>query len=231
MRVNRGDRPSRLDQGRRLSGEQSGPVDPAYAEAIAAEVVEPFDFVAIRARAARIEDPPSAPAPAPWWRKAWIALPILAAAALLVTFLPTESERVKGTVDLSFYVLDGDRAVLGDATATFRAGDRLQFSYLAGGYTELILLSIDGTGSVSSWYPAEGEEGVPVTPGGRHVLEGSIVLDEAPGPEVFLAFFGEWSRGEAESEARAYWDRGGVDALRGLAEEDPTIVALALRKE
>ncbi|MFN7144184.1 MAG: hypothetical protein ACK4YP_10430, partial [Myxococcota bacterium] len=118
----------------------------------------------------------------------------------------------------------------GDTDAVFRAGDRLQFTYRTP-HARLVLLSVDGDGHFTLFYPEAGENGVPVTPGERHVLDGSLILDDAPGPEVFLGFFGDaWTVSRARDAALRAWEAGGAEALVKLA-EDPTVSALALERE
>ncbi len=252
--TNPGSRPSRFALARHATGEialpdVSDPRAAAFLDALAAERArtEPFDFEVLRARSERLVDP-APPAPAtPWWRRAWYAVPLLAVAAALVIglrALPDASvkcgpddttglcagNRLKGDADLGFYVLRGDQVYPGDLDELFRAGDRLQFTY-RGPYSTLVLLSVDGDGRVSTFYPEAGEDGVAIVPGDRHVLEGSIILDDAPGPEIFLGFFGEgWTVTRARAAAAGAWASGGAAGLVALA-EDPTVSALVLERE
>lgn len=236
LHINDGDRPSRLELARQLVGE--APVqEPEAVEALRAEVeAHPppaFDAEALRARAARIPaslgELPAPRAAANWGR--WVGVFFAMAAALLLLVRPPElGNRLKGEDDLGFYVLREGSVHMGDPEATVRAGDRLQFSY----YTDadrLILLSVDGTGRVSVFYPGNGEEGVEVIPGERHVLDGSVELDDAEGPEVFVAFFGDWTVREARSAAEEAWLEGGAGALRRLPARLDDVAVLALEKE
>jgi len=93
--------------------------------------------------------------------------------------------RLKGAVDLSFYVMQEGSVHPGVEGEVLREGDRIQFTYLAAGHESVVLLSIDGDGVVTVFYPEVGEDPEPVVPDGPRVLEGSIELDDAPGPEVF----------------------------------------------
>lgn len=229
--LNDGSRPSRLELGRRHAGEVPGDLDAAYARAVAACSVEPFDMVALRARAERLDDrpPPVAVRPRPWW----LLLPTLAAlaAAVLLALPAPAPNHLKGGVDLDFYVLRGGQPMLGDLGAAHHAGDRLQFSYLAGGYDRVILLSVDGTGSTTVYFPADGGEPVPAYGGGRHVLDASIILDTAPGPEVFVALFGAWTVASARDLVEDAFADGGPQAVTHLGDADPSITSITVEKE
>lgn len=231
LAVNPGDRPSRLDLARHLTGEAplAGGLDEAWlAEVVAGRArVPPFDAAVLRAAAARLDDP--RPAPARRW--AWVLLPVLLAAALLLTVRPPgPGGRLKGDVDLGFYLLRDGQVYPGDPSAAFREGDRLQFTYRAAGWDTLVLLSVDGEGTISRYAPAEGDRPVPVVPGDRRLLDGSVRLDDASGPEVFVAFFAVDSAAEAEALAREAYAAGGPDAVARLGDELPGVAVLVIEK-
>lgn len=237
---NDGGRPSRLQLDRHATGETSLDVsdvsDPAAAAHLAAVEAEkvrvaPFDFAAISARAATLEKAREPRAANRSWALWLVPVLAIAAALLLVVRPPEPSNRTKGLADLDFLVLQNGQAVLGDPDGTYREGDRLQFAYRSAGQDRLLLLSVDGTGYVTVYYPDAGEAPVAIVPGERHVLDGSIILDDAPGPEVFVAFFGErWTRSLARETVERAFAEGGPDALLAL-EEDPDVAVLALEKE
>lgn len=235
MRINDGSRPSKLAMARVLTGETSGDtsrdaVDVSFLDAVEAERarVDPFDFEILRARAHRLEEaPPTRPARSRLW---WF-VPVLALAAALFLVVRPPPNRLKGDTDLGFYVLRGAQVYPGDPDATFREGDHLQFTYRAGLNEALVLLSVDGDGRLSVFYPEQGDRPVPIVPGDRHVLDGSVILDDAPGPEVFVAFFGErWDVPAASDLAGDTFAAGGVEALQLLSERDPDIAVLVLDK-
>jgi hypothetical protein len=247
--INPGTRPSRLTLARRATGETSGPdVSDVSTEtsdvsrwlaALDAERarVEPFDYAAIRARAERLDETPTRriPAPAPWWRRLLYLVPVLAiAAALLLVVAPpptSPTNRVKGESDLGFYVLRDGQVYAGKAGDTFREGDRLRFTTRAA-QDRLVLLSIDGAGHLTLFYPEAGEAGVLIVPGEVHKLDSSIELDDAPGPEVFVGFFGDaWSVSRARETAQRVYDEGGHVALEAFARGEPSVSALLLEKE
>jgi hypothetical protein len=247
--INPGTRPSRLALARHATGEaplpSPDPTTQRWLAGLAAERarMEPFDFEVLRARAARLADEPPArreAAAPPWYRRVWLAVPLLAfaAAAVIAVRAPDGDcgpgdlpcNRIKGDVDLGFFVLRDGRVYPGDPGERLRAGDRVQFTYRAP-YASVVLLSVDGLGRLTVYYPEAGERGVAIVPGERHVLDGSILLDDAPGPEVFLAFFGEaWTVSRARDTVEDTLGSEGVAGLAALA-EDPTIAALPLEKE
>lgn len=237
LQLNDGLRPSRLALGRAVAGEAPladvhAPAVEALREEAAAAPVPPFDAAGLRARAAALPDavgpvvPSSPPANTPWrWVLSFAAM---AAAVLFFAYPNLPGNRLKGDVDLGFYVMRAGQVTMGDPDGTVRSGDRLQFSYRSGQADRLILVSVDGTGRVSVFYPERGEEGVEVIPGERHVLDGSVELDDAPGPEVFVGFFGDWSVTEARAAVTDAWAAGELDQLD---DDHPDVALLALEKE
>ncbi|MEY3213569.1 MAG: hypothetical protein RIT28_4050 [Pseudomonadota bacterium] len=239
--LNDGTRPSRLALARAATGEtapQSGPEALAYAAELqdAEASLAPFDWEILRAAAARVDDERPAPAPAPatpWWRRFGLVLaPALAvAAALLIAVLPdAPSSRAKGDVDLDFVVLREGRVMPGVEGRVYGPGDLLQFTYRAAGHEQLVLLSIDGEGKVTVFYPSQGEAPLAVVPGERHVLDGSIALDAAPGPELFVAVFGPSSVGEARALVEDAWTQGGAAAVTRLKQTDPAVDVVMVQK-
>jgi len=51
------------------------------------------------------------------------------------------------------------------------------------------------------------------------LLDGSLRLDDAPGPEAYLAVFGVNEVGEAITMADGAYDEGGLAALETLAQD------------
>ena len=235
--INDGSRPSKLDKGQALTGESEEPVDPTFQREVAeaAETLEAFDWEILRKRAARLEDEEEAyrapeAASKPWWRIAWLVPTMAAAFALLLYVQPDPTVRAKGDVDLEFMVLDDGNIRPGVEGETLQSGDQIQFTYRAPGLDSLVLLSIDGEGSLTVFHPSQGEEPVAIIPGDKHVLDGSIILDDAPGPEVYVAVFGVGSVDEATELARAAFDAGRHDALERLEDEDPAVATVRINK-
>lgn len=189
---------------------------------------------------ARLDAP--APARRRWWARPWV--PALAAAVALLavlTALPTaptvSTTRVKGGgPGLVMFVKDAQGVRRGEDGVHLSPGDQVQFRYEAGGHRHLFLVSIDAAGAVSPLYPETATESIPVEPEGTHVLEGSVILDDAVGPERFVAVFSARPIPFAElagAAARGLADGGGVTALSTLplARDDVRQASVLIVKE
>jgi hypothetical protein len=141
-----------------------------------------------------------------WSRQAlaYSAAAALAAAALVLAVVqpwrdgaPNPADdgaaavRVKGAVALDLYALQDGDVIEAEPGVVLRPGDRVQFTYSSGPLDHLIVLGVDGRGTLSRYYPERGADSLAVAPGSRVVLEDSLVLDDAPGPEVFVAVFSD----------------------------------------
>jgi anti-sigma factor RsiW len=142
---------------------------------------------------ATVEAVEAAAAPAPWWRRRWLALvPTLAAAAAVAFMLrpvgPPDDyvgEKGGGGLGLSVFVQGnaGARSVR-DGEA-IRADAALRFRVRAQKACRLWILSLDEKGQVSRLYPAEGTGGAAVS--GQADIPGGAVLDGQSGPERIWA--------------------------------------------
>ncbi|GMV43245.1 MAG: hypothetical protein AMXMBFR64_49610 [Myxococcales bacterium] len=72
-----------------------------------------------------------------------------------------------------------------------RPGEQLTFRYDSGDLRWLWLGSIDGSGTVSAWYPDGGGQSIAIVPGRGIPLPGAVTLDGYVGPERLLAVFSE----------------------------------------
>jgi hypothetical protein len=212
--------------------------------------VAPFDPEILRKRAFRIQEDGQrqaereAPAPArrAWWRPLWPVTAAVAAAVLAVVAVlpgPTARERhavppgaegSKGQGSLEFYLLRDDQVHPGSEDEVHWAGDRVQFSYRTVGWDSLVVLSLDGRGELNLYYPARGDVPVEVVPGERRMLDGSIILDDAPDFELVLAYFGPDSVAEVMDEVQAIHEEEGREGLLLLASDYPDVDAILLRK-
>ncbi len=166
------------------------------------------------------------------WRTPLMALTAggLAAMVLALFALPPADDGIAAGPDRGNH-LKGitalDAALLRDGTvadvedhATVRPGDELQFAVDAGTYDHVVLVGIDGTGAVTVYLPADGGSSVPVEPGAGRVLEGGFRIDEAPGPEVFVAFLTD-EPVDARSAAAQVRRWAGDEGAAGVVEAAP----------
>ncbi|MBW2735913.1 MAG: DUF4384 domain-containing protein [Deltaproteobacteria bacterium] len=132
-----------------------------------------------------------------WLRPSLLALAATVAAISLVALMgeraaPTHANDItfKGALAVEIVAKRGDtqREVKDDTR--LRAGDalRLMITTATPGY--LTVFSIDGRRAISRWYPERANQPpLSLERSGRHTLAGSIVLDDALGPEqVFVVF-------------------------------------------
>lgn len=165
--------------------------------------------------------------PSPWAHWAtWMRLvPVLAVAGLALLFvLPGERSpdgpelAVKGGAALRVFVHRGERVWKATEGEPLAPEDQVRFEVEAGGLPYLLVVSIDGAGKPSIYYPYDGGQSGPVDPQQEVVLPGSIVLDAAPGPERLYALFSrEPLQAEAVKAALLEVGAGGPDAIRAQA--------------
>jgi hypothetical protein len=65
-----------------------------------------------------------------------------------------------------------------------------------------MLLSIDTSGSITRYYPQQGDSSVVLQPGQDIPLPHSILLDDYTGKELFIGIFSEKSQGLTEVQSR-----------------------------
>jgi hypothetical protein len=96
--------------------------------------------------------------------------------------------------------------------------DRIRFVVTANGAKYLLVVSIDGAGYASIYYPYDGSESGEVI-GDRFELPGSIVLDAAPGPERVFAILTDepLAADVAKQRLRALGARGNA-AIRATSQ-------------
>lgn len=202
----------------------------------------PLDLEALRSRAARpLVAAPEIPEPANRSLRLWF--PLLVAALIVVALAPralrtttipedpvTEPTiRVRGEGALLLFHLEGERLVAYDGRA-LGAGDAIGFQVRPGGYEGVVLLSLDAEGEASLLYPEVGAAPEPIDGDGRTVpLPGTIVLDDAPGPELFVAIFDQRVP-EALAEAADRYGAGGAEAVREWAAEAAHVDVIAVER-
>ena len=93
--------------------------------------------------------------------------------------------RVKGGLRLVYYLRRKATATVleGRSGDAVHPGDAIRFAYSSPDAGYLVILSRDGAGRISVYYP-DGERAAPVRPADEELVPGSIVLDGVLGPEV-----------------------------------------------
>jgi hypothetical protein len=129
------------------------------------------------------------------WRRP--AFTVLALAASLVVGLTTVSQfqartdgvRFKGSAAVAIHVHNADGTIATRDSGAFAPGEQIQFTVTSSGYKNLILMGIDTSGTISTYFPANGDSSGVLTPGAGIPLPNSIILDDYIGPELFVALF------------------------------------------
>lgn len=247
---NTGDRPSLFELARRATGESIGPVPQAYRKALehSKACQPPLDLDHLRALASDVPTPdpllstqgtsPHAlPAPAnrppvPWLQLLAPGLALVAAALFFVTpDGPTEPvyTGIKGgDAQLSWAVESRGEILHGTKDLLLGPGERLQLQIYPGQASQLALVSIDSSGSLSWIAPESESEGtVSLEPGRTWLVPGAFRLDAAPGPEVFVAGVGPKAQALAARVRQAQAE--GLEVLEALA-EDPELDVLVVSK-
>lgn len=138
--------------------------------------------------------PPNARRMSPRRRKLWLSSGVWAAAAAVIVAVglsPREvGVRSKGGESLSFYVKRADEVHRGRAGEQVRPGDRLRFTYSSAHARYLTILSLDGAGRVSVYYPS-GPHAAAIEPGTDVPLPSAVELDAELGREHIMALFCE----------------------------------------
>lgn len=96
--------------------------------------------------------------------------------------------RIKGTARFGFAVRRGGEVFPGVDGQRVQPGDRLRFFVATSEPRYLAILSLDGAGNVTEYYPGDGRgRAVPVAP--QAYLESSVELDQVLGKESLWAVF------------------------------------------
>ena len=133
---------------------------------------------------------------------------------------PGPRDGLKGVTELQAAVLRDGVVVRVDDRTQVRPGDEIQFRVDTGRYDHVLVLGMDGTGAVAVYQPFGGGESIVVEPGAGRTLETAFLLDDAPGPEVYVAIFTDEpvASDDAEELVRGW---AGENGARGLAVEAP----------
>jgi hypothetical protein len=250
--LNPGDRASRLELDRLATGELTAdeaarvtdrltPDGRAHLEAVRNLNLPPLDVAAVRRRAAALPaDPVVAPPAVPvaantTW--AYVGVFLTLAAALLVVARLAWTEAPSGGGDVRFRAGDALEVVqlVGGAPRDYAAGtpvgegDVLGFRVQATGHEAVVLLSVDGRGQATVFWPESGEAAEPLSGDGLVALQGSVVLDDAPGPEVFVAVYDQDVPAALRLVSDA-WADGGAPAVLAVADAEPGVHAIEVTR-
>jgi len=200
----------------------------------------------ISERAVFLPDDPEVEVQRPFWsqaRGAAAALAAGAAAAVVTTLLVTGGvgeapplDRVKGVTDLQAALLRDGKVVRVEPGLVARPGDEIQFRVDTADFGHVIVLGVDGTGEISVYQPLDGGVSVAVEPGAGRTLDPAFRLDDAPGPEVYVALFTAEPIASRDATAMvgSWVDDGGVEAVAAqtsTAAFDGAVEVLTLDKE
>lgn len=116
-------------------------------------------------------------------------VPVLALLVMVPRLLQGDDVRLKGDAFRVVAAREGGTPELLGPDAQVRAGDALRFAYETPEAGHLVVLNLDGRGAASLFYPYSGTGSAPLAAGQRDFLPGSVVLDDAPGPEFLFAVF------------------------------------------
>jgi hypothetical protein len=94
---------------------------------------------------------------------------------------------IKGGGDLLTYVRHGTKVTRLAPGGVVAAGDALRFVVETGSHRYLFIAGVDGGGHAHAYYPFGQWQSVSVAPRSRFEVPGSLVLDNAPGPERIFA--------------------------------------------
>lgn len=95
--------------------------------------------------------------------------------------------RTKGSSNLGFYLKRGEQVMLGAPGDILHPGDNIEFTYRATRSGYIAVLSLDGNGKASIYYP-DGPNAAPLD-AGEQLLPLSTVLDDALGTERVYSLF------------------------------------------
>ena len=255
MSPNDGQRPSRLELDRYATGELSAQEradlearldDRARAHLDAIELAAAArrpapDWSELRRRAAEAPADAAAPPPAndtrgfARWRPL-IAVAVAAVALLIAApVLLQGPERgtgitIKAPEALSLYQREGEVLEPYEPGTALGEGDTIGFKVTHQGHRSVVVMSVDGNGTVSVFYPESGEAPEPLPKEGKIALPGSVILDGAPGPEVFVAVFDTPVPAAREALQRTY-QAGGHAGVTDWARSAEGVVAVEVPRK
>lgn len=127
----------------------------------------------------------------------------------------------KGSPVFTVYARHEGRVFPVEKGERLKPGDALRFTADPGEYSFLMIASVDAATKATIYFPYLGSQSAPIPPRKHFTDDGSIVLDETPGPERIFALF---SRRPVDAEivkrALAAVGERGADGIRGAVSID-----------
>ncbi len=167
-----------------------------------------------------------------------IVVPLVLAAAAVLLLVDTRGAdpdkrhdvapelAIKGGPALQGYALRDGRVFRVSDGDVLAAGDEIRFAVTPAGAGYVLIASVDGRGHATIYVPYDGERSVVIDPRARTELPGSIVLDDAMGPErVFAVFSTSPIRAADVWPALQRLAAAGPEALRSSARLDLRVPA------
>ena len=245
---NDGSRPSHLALDRYATGEltpdEAAAVEASLDDAARAHLaavertraeLPPLDVAQLRRRA---DVEAAAPTPEAANNPRWmgpLAL-VFAAAVALVIGVPRLTRNdppdvlFRGGEQVTVYEVHGDARAPYEPGRALGEGDVVGFGITGAGHDTVVLVSIDGTGQLTWFFPeAAGGTAVPLETDGLVALPDSVTLDGAPGPEVFVAVF-DRPPAEAAAEVERVYADGGHEGLVRWADAEAGVDAVEVTR-
>lgn len=194
-----------------------------------------LDVAALSQRAppAMVAEPPSFPRPANGISRLWLAPLLLLAAALLAFVLVPQSppDHEPGDIlfrggELQMFAL-GPRGLEAWDGRPMGEGDVVGFRVSATDHEGVVLLSVDGEGRASVLWPEGDANEEPLRGSGMVPLPGTLTLDDAPGPEVFVAVY-DTPADSAQRRALHVFEEEGVAGLERWAEGEKLVDVIVM---
>jgi len=157
-----------------------------------------------------------------WWAPA-LALSSAVVLLLVLVAVPRPPEEpqyaLKGGAALQLFAHRGERTWKVEEGEALAPGDQVRFVVEGLGLPYVLVVSVDGAGQVSTYFPFGGNEsGLLPSRGMPLEIPGSVVLDNAPGPErVFALFSRKPLSFESVAPALRELSSGGADVIRDRA--------------
>jgi hypothetical protein len=141
--------------------------------------------------------------------------------------------RIKGDVSIAVYVKAADGKIEQRADNRYHPGEQIQIAYSTGEADRLILVSVDDSGHMTTYYPATGDTSIAIEKGRGLPLPNSIILDSYIGHELLVAVFSASALHLSDVKARivaAQRASGDLSALRLSAPDTWTVRTVLITK-